>query len=81
MLAPSISLLDQNFQNTTTRCFADIMIGVPPFACGRDRTRLRVGRTYGLRSFWPWARKAPSHLARFRQIDPENPQNTMTRWN
>ena len=67
-------LLVQNFENTTTRGFSDIH-DRSTAVCLRPGTELAFATAvrYGLRSLWPWARKAPSHLARFRQIDPENP--------
>jgi hypothetical protein len=65
----------QSFRNTTTRGFADIH-DRSTAVCLRPGTELAFESAvrYEPKSFWPWRTKtAPSHLARFRQIDPENP--------
>jgi hypothetical protein len=65
----------QSFQNTTTRGFADIH-DRSTAVCLRPGTELAFESAvrYEPKSFWPWRTKAaPSHLARFRQIDPADP--------
>ena len=65
-------LLVQNFQNTVTRGFSDIH-DRSTAVCLRPGTELAFATAVRYGRLWPWARKAPSHLARFRQIDAENP--------
>jgi hypothetical protein len=65
----------QSFQNTTTRGFADIQ-DRSTAVCLRPGTELAFESAvrYQPKSFWPWRTKtAPSQLARFRQIDTDNP--------
>jgi hypothetical protein len=68
-------LLVQKFQNTTTRGFADIHDRVTA-VCLRPGTELAFESAvrYEPKFFWPWrTKRAPSHLACFRQINPEDP--------
>jgi hypothetical protein len=68
-------LLVQSFQSTSTRGFADIH-DRNTAVCLRPGSELAFESPirYQTNGFWAWrARTAPSHLARFRQIDPENP--------
>ena len=65
----------QSFQDTSTRGFAEIH-DRSTAVCLRPGTELAFESAvrYEPKSFWPWRTKtAPSHLARFRQIDIENP--------
>ena len=65
----------QSFHDTITRGFADIH-DQSTAVCLRPGTELAFASAvrYEPKSFWPWRTKtAPSHLARFRQIDPETP--------
>jgi hypothetical protein len=65
----------QSFQNTITRGLADIH-DRSTAVCLRPGTELAFESAirYEPKSFWPWRTKtASSHLARFRQIEPENP--------
>jgi hypothetical protein len=65
----------QNFQNTPTRGFADVR-DRGTAVCLRPGTELAFESAvrYEPKTFWRWrAKTAPSHLARFRQIDPESP--------
>ena len=65
----------QSFQDTSTRGFTDIH-DRSTAVCLRSGTELAFESAvrYEPKSFWPWRTKtAPSHLARFRQIDTENP--------
>ena len=65
----------QSFQDTSTRGFADIH-DRSTAVCLRPGTELAFESAvrYQPKSFWPWRTKtAPSHLARFRQIDTEYP--------
>ena len=65
----------QNFEHTTTRGFADVH-DRNTAVCLRPGTELafELAVRYEPGILWFWRpRTASSHLARFRQVDPENP--------